>query len=126
MDEKNEIFLRVFALCEYVLVDQQNRYSLIGIYDKIFLVDTPAEFPIEMVLVISSDKKENDISVSIENPSGIIDEISKIKSKVEEELITIRANGLYKISGFGKHYVNISVNNKIISRHFFTVDKIDR
>ena len=82
MDEKNEIFLRVFALCEYVLVDQQNRYSLIGIYDKIFLVDTPAEFPIEMVLVISSDKKENDISVSIENPSGIIDEISKIKSQI--------------------------------------------
>ncbi|MBE0682070.1 MAG: hypothetical protein IH589_09145 [Anaerolineales bacterium] len=119
----NKPVLRTFALCEYVVVDKSNRFSLVNIFDKIFLPETPAGYPFNLYVAISVDDKKHNFKVFLESPKGEETKILEVDETTKEDLYAIQVKGFFEFKDFGKYWFNIHVDDNLIGRHFFSVNK---
>lgn len=119
----NRPVLRTFALCEYVVIDKANRFSLVNIFDKIFVPETPTAYPFNLYIAISVDDREHNFKVLLESPKDEETKILEVDQVTKEELYVIQVKGLFEFKDFGKYWFNILVDDKLIGKHFFTVSK---
>lgn len=69
--EKTKIDL--LAICDYASISQDNKLSIMGIFEQIFISDTPSTHPQMFIVGIikgEANKAEN-ITLKIQTPSGV-------------------------------------------------------
>ena len=81
--------LELLTICDYALISQDNKLSIIGTFDQIFVTNLPSSHPQFYIVGILNGTagKSEDLALEIKTPSGI-DAIPPQKLKV-----TIGPNG---------------------------------
>ncbi len=74
-----------FETCDYAMISQDGKLSIMGIFDRIFVRDLPAQHPSMCFVVVAKGEPESEhkIKLVITGPSG---------KKLQEIPITIKTN----------------------------------
>lgn len=74
----NTLKLQRFETCDYAMTAQDGKLSLVGLFDRIFVQNLPAQHPSMSFVVVAegAPKSEHKIKFVIKNPSGkVLNEI---------------------------------------------------
>lgn len=77
--------LNRFETCDYAMISQENKLSLIGLFDRIFVQKLPVQHP-SMCLVVSAEgsaKSDHKVKLIINKPSG---------NKINEIVMSVKTN----------------------------------
>lgn len=68
----NTVKLQRFETCDYALTSQEGKLSIMGIFDRIFVQNLPAQQPVMCFVVVAQGepKVEHKIKLVIISPSG--------------------------------------------------------
>jgi len=64
--------LQRFETCDYALTAQDGKLSIMGIFDRIFVQNLPAQHPTMTIVVVAQGEPKSDhaMKIEIKNPSG--------------------------------------------------------
>jgi len=99
-----------FETCDYALMSQDNKLSLIGLFDRIFIQKLPAQHPSMSFVVAAVGKTKSDYTINfiIKNPSG---------NKINEIVMHVKTNDAGQINII----TNLS-NLPITEQGIFTIE----
>jgi hypothetical protein len=121
----------VFLLCDHTIFSQDGKFSIIGIFDRIFVTNLPATHPKMVVASIVSGPPNSECSFMVEfiEPDG---QISKQNKPVTMN-IKVGQNGKGNVSneyiGFtvvntGEYKVRLRINGDVIKEIPLYVQKV--
>jgi len=121
-----KLTLNHFAVCDYAMVSKENKLSLIGIFNQIFVRELPSTYSkIFVVGVVSGEANEvYEVSLRLNGPDGnnIIPE-QKLKLTVGangETNIIAELNNL-RFNNAGKYEIDLIMNDKTLGKREFSV-----
>ncbi len=121
----------VFLLCDHSIFAQDGKFSIIGIFDKIFVTKLPATHPKMVVASIISGDPNSVCSLEIEfiGPDGQISKQNKPTSMNIKVGVNGKGNVASEYIGFtvmdiGEHKVRLRINGDIVKEIPLYVQKV--
>lgn len=118
--------IRSFLMCEYIVLDKKNRFSLINIFDRIFFKELPSSYPFKIFVSFIGSAGSHEIKLVAENAKDKDNTIYEDKVTLDKESIfTLTVEGLFDFTYFGKHFFSLYLDGQKIGRTFLNVDKVE-
>ena len=124
----SDVKLEFLTLCDFAMTSSEGKLSIVGIFDRMFVSQTPAKFSRFFTVAILSGKPNSEakISFTIQIPSkkelpGPKEMIIKFGSGGRTNLITDVAN--FPLPEIGEYKLFILANGKSLGSNSFFVSK---
>jgi hypothetical protein len=119
--------IRIFTPCEYIIQDKKNRFSLINIFDRIFLQELPINYLFKLFLSISAPIGGHFIKVTIEDPEKVQSELATLSQNIGEDgLFNLAIEGIFEFKYYGRYWFNAYVDDKFIGQTYVNINKPDK
>lgn len=118
--------IRSFLMCEYIVLDKKNRFSLINIFDRIYFKELPSSYPFKIFISFIGTSGSHEVKLIAENANDKNNTIYEDKITLDKESIfTLTVEGLFDFTYFGKHFFSLYLDGRRIGKTFLNVDKVE-